>query len=349
MKVPTAMRALVKAEAAPGLVLLRVPLPEPEPDEVLLRVRAASVCGTDLHIYKWDQWASSRVKTPRILGHEVCGDVVTVGSEVHTISPGAYVSADSHVTCGHCVYCRTGRGQLCTDASILGVDRNGTWAEYVTLPAINCWENPRDVPPSLAALEETLGNAVHTAFTVNLSAKKVLVTGVGPVGTMAVAVARAVGARAVYATDVSDYRLELAQQYGADLALNPMREDVVPAVMKVTEGEGVDVWLEMSGSTDAIAQGFQMLKPGGDVVVLGLLAAPMRFDLNNWITFKGVTVHGITGCRLWETWYQTRGLLRSGSVDLGPLVTHTFELEQYEDALEVMGSGESGAVVFELV
>ncbi len=345
MDIPARMRAVIKARPGPGLELAEVDVPQIGPRDVLIKVRAASICGTDLHIYNWDPWAQSRIKPPLIIGHEFCGDVVAVGEEVHNVKVGDYVSAESHIVCGTCAYCRTGRGHLCPNTQIIGVDRDGAWAEYVAIPAENAWPNPPTVPPHIATLEENFGNAVHTAFAVDLRAKKVLVTGCGPVGVMAIAVARAIGARAIYATDISDYRLNLARKMGADVTINARREDVVACIMELTEGEGVDAWLEMSGAPSAIEQGFQVLKPGGEVAMLGLPPEPMSFDLNNWVIFKGATIHGIIGRRLWETWFQMRGLLRSGAVNLETIVTHKFPLEEFEKALETMASGESGKVV----
>lgn len=345
MRIPKNMRAIIKPVAAPGLEMALVKVPQVGPGDILLRVRAASICGTDLHIYEWNPWAESRLKPPLIVGHEFCGEVVAVGQEVHNLAKGDYVSVESHIVCGVCAYCRTARGHLCPNTQIIGVDRDGAWAEYVAIPAVNAWPNPPDLPPHIATLEENFGNAVHTAFAVDLRAKKVLVTGCGPVGIMAIPVARAIGARAIYATDLNDYRLDLARRMGADVTINATREDVVERVLAETDGEGVDAWLEMSGSPRAIEQGFKVLKTGGHVALLGLPAAPMSFDLTNWVIFKGAIVHGIGGRRLWETWFQMSGLLRSGAVNLETIVTHKFPLEQFETALHTMASGQSGKVV----
>ncbi len=345
MELPTRMKAIVKPRPGPGLELMEVDVPPIGPSDVLIRVQAASICGTDLHIYRWDPWAESRINPPLIVGHEFCGTVVAKGSEVHHLEVGAYVSAESHIVCGTCAYCRTGRGHLCPNTQIIGVDVDGAWAEYVAIPAVNAWINPPDLPPHVATLEENFGNAVHTAFAIDLRARKVLVTGCGPVGIMAIAVARAIGARAVYATDISDYRLALARKMGATVTINAAREDVVARILQETEGEGVDAWLEMAGAPQAIEQGFAVLKPGGHVALLGLPSEPMPFDLNNWVIFKGATVHGIIGRRLWETWFQMSGLIRSGAVDLEALVTHRFPMSQFEEALHTMASGESGKVV----
>lgn len=345
MSLPKKMRAIVKPNAAPGLEMALVDTPHIGPTDILLKVNAASICGTDLHIYEWNPWAEERLNPPLIIGHEFCGTVVATGHEVHNLSEGDYVSAESHIICGVCVYCRTGRGHLCPNTRIIGVDRDGAWAEYVAIPAANAWRNPPDVPPHVATLEENFGNAVHTAFAVDLRAKKVLVTGCGPVGIMAIPVACAIGARAIYATDLSDYRLNLARRMGATVTINAAKEDVVERILAETEGEGVDAWLEMSGSPRAIEQGFKVLKTGGEVALLGLPDQPLTFDLANWVIFKGAIVHGIGGRRLWETWFQMSGLLRSGTINLEAIVTHKFPLEQFEAALHTMASGESGKVV----
>jgi threonine 3-dehydrogenase len=280
-----------------------------------------------------------------VVGHEFCGEVVAVGRDVTEVSVGDYISAESHVICGTCDMCRTGRGHLCRHTRILGVDRDGCFAEYVAIPAINAWPDPPDMPPEIASLQENFGNAVHTAFAADVRAKKVLVTGCGPVGLMAIAVAKAIGARAVYATDISPYRLELAKRMGADAVFNARETDVVTALREATEGEEIDVLLEMSGAPSALREGFRLLKPGGEAALLGLHGRPIEFDFDDLVIFKGITVHGVIGRRLWETWYQARGLLRSGAIDLTPVVTHRFALEDYERAFELMASGECGKVI----
>lgn len=339
------MSAVVKIEPAPGLSMTTVDVPRIAPHEILVKVRAASICGTDLHIYRWDDWSQGRIRPPLIVGHELCGEVVERGSQVTDVEIGDFISAESHVTCGTCPQCRTGRGHLCQNTQIIGVDRDGCFAEYVAIPAGNAWLNPPDMDPEIACLQENFGNAVHTAFKTDLTAKKVLVTGCGPVGLMAIEVVRSAGPRAIYATDISPYRLDLARRLGADLALNPNHVDVVEAILEETEGEGVDVLLEMSGAPSAINEGFELLKDGGEVALLGLSPAPFKFDLNNNIIFKGATVYGVIGRQIWETWYQMRGLLKADAVDLRPIVTHLFPLEDFEHAFEAMASGETGKVV----
>jgi threonine 3-dehydrogenase len=339
------MRAILKPGPAPGLEMADVPVPEPGPGEVLLAVKAASICGTDLHIRAWDPWAAEHIEPPLVVGHEMCGIVAAHGPGVDDPPIGTLVSVESHVVDGSCPWCRTGKGHLCPNTRILGVHRDGVFAEFVTVPAVNAWPDPPGMPLSIASLQENFGNAVHTAATPEVAGMKVLVTGCGPVGVMSIAAARALGARSVFATDLSDFRLDLARRMGADAVINPLRADVVREVMEATEGEGVDVLLEMSGAPPAAEQGFRLLKPGGEAALLGLFSKPITFDFDDALIFKGATVHGIVGRRLWETWYQMRALLRGGAVDLAPMVTHRVALDDYEAAFDLMASGECGKVV----
>jgi threonine 3-dehydrogenase len=339
------MRAVVKPASGPGFEMRRVPLPTVGPDDVLVQVRAASICGTDLHVYRWDAWAAGRVHPPVVVGHEVCGDIVDRGPMVTTPNVGEFVSLESHVICNVCSFCRTGQGHICPNTKLIGIDRNGGFAEYIAIPAQNAWPNPPDLPLEIAVLQENFGNAVHTAFAFDLRAKKVLVTGCGPVGLMTIAVARAIGARAIYATDVSRYRIEFARRMGADLGLHASEDPVLEAVRDATDGEGVDVLLEMSGAPAALDQGFTLLKPGGDAALLGVAPGTITFDWNHHIVFKAAHVMGISGRRLWQTWYQGRGLIRSGAVDLSPMVTDRFSLEDFHNAFERMASGDSGKVM----
>jgi threonine 3-dehydrogenase len=339
------MRAVVKPASGPGFEMRRVPIPAIGPADVLVRVRAASICGTDLHVYRWDPWAASRVQPPVVVGHEVCGDVVDRGSMVTTPNIGEFVSLESHVICNTCAYCRTGQGHICQNTRLIGIDRDGGFAEYIAIPAQNAWPNPPDLPLEIAVLQENFGNAVHTAFAFDLRAKKVLVTGCGPVGLMTIAVARAIGARAIYGTDISRFRIDFARRMGADLALHAAEDPVLETVLEATDGEGVDVLLETSGAPAAIDQGFALLKPGGDAALLGVAPGAITFDWNHHIVFKAAHVMGISGRRLWQTWYQGRGLIRSGAVDLSPMVTDHFSLEDFHDAFERMASGDSGKVM----
>jgi threonine 3-dehydrogenase len=339
------MRAVVKPGPGPGLEMTDVAVPEPGPGEILIRVKAASICGTDLHIRSWNHWASTHVRAPITIGHEMCGIVEGHGAGVDDPPLGSLVSVESHVVDGTCPMCRTGQGHLCLNTRILGVHRDGAFAEFVVVPAGNAWPDPPGMPYSIASLQENFGNAVHATSTPNVAGRKVLVTGAGPVGLMAVAIARAYGARAVVATDVSDYRLDLAKTMGATTIINPETEDMIERVLEATDGEGVDVLLEMSGAQRAIVDGFRVLRPGGEAALLGLTSHPIEFDIDDAIVFKGATVHGIVGRRLWSTWYQARALIRSEAVDLSPLVTHRFALDDFEAAFDLMASGECGKVV----
>lgn len=339
------MRALRKLGPGPGFDMVDIPIPEVGPDEVLIEVRATSICGTDLHIYEWNPWAADHVSPPITVGHELTGVVVDRGANVSDPEIGQLVSVESHVICNTCAWCRTGQGHLCPKTEILGVHRDGVYAEYVVVPAQNAWPDPPDMPLSVASLQENFGNAVHTTTVPAVAGRKVLVTGSGPVGVMAIAVAKALGARAVYATDVSDYRLDLAMTMGADLTFNPLRDDIAALVAEITDGEGVDVLLEMSGAPSALEAGFAALKPGGEAALLGLTSQKFPFDIDDNIIFKGATVHGIVGRRLWQTWFEMRGLIRSGAVDLAPVITHRFGLDDYTKAFELMQSGECGKVI----
>lgn len=342
---PSMMKAVVKTHAGPGFELCEVPVPEIGPKDILLRTRATSICGTDIHIYNWDTWAANRIKPPVIIGHEFCGDVVEIGAQVTEVKVGDFISAESHIVDHTCDLCRTGMAHICRNTQIIGVDRDGSFAEYVALPAANAWHNPPNMPPEIAALEENFGNAVHTALETPVVARKILVTGCGPVGVMTIAVTKAAGARAIYASDISDYRLNLAKKMGADISINPAHENLQQIVLDATNGEGVDVLLEMSGAPTAIRDGLTLLKAGGHAVLLGLPSKPFEFDLANLVIMKGITVHGIAGRKLWETWYEIRGLLRSGAVNLEPVITHRFKLEEFQKAFETMMSGDSGKVV----
>ncbi len=344
----TTMQAVTKQQPRPGFELIQVPVPTPGPREVLIKVIATSICGTDVHIYKWDHWSQGRIKPPLIIGHEFAGEIVAVGAQVRPDEPqvGDFVSAESHIVCGVCTQCKLGQAHICPNTRILGVDTHGCYAEYIAIPVENAWKNPKTMPARVASLQENFGNAVHTVAAVDVRAKTVLVTGCGPAGLMSIPVARAFGAETVVATDISPYRLALARKVGADLALNAAAEDVVRLAQDAVRGKGFDVLIEMSGAPKALVQGLSLLKPGGSASLLGLSSNPLNdFDLNNLVIMKGITIHGIAGRRLWETWYQMRALISSGAVDLTPIITHEFPLSRWQEALETMVSGNSGKIV----
>ena len=336
------MRALVKTRPAPGLELLDVPKPVAGPGEVVVRVMAASLCGTDNHIYRWDEWAQGRIHPPRIIGHELCGEVVETGPGVAAVAVGDYVAAESHITCGLCFQCRTGNAHVCKKYRILGIDEDGSYAEFVRLPERVLWKTSREIPPELACLQEPLGNSVHAALVEDITGQAVLITGCGPTGLFAAAVARTAGAGLIIASDVSDYRLGLAKQLGADYTINPARD--ADLISRVTGGEGVDVALEMSGNPTAIHKCFQSVRNGGRVTLFGIPEAPVSFDMTNEIIFKGIRVYGVTGRRLFQTWYRLAGLFKAG-LDIRPVVTHVLPLEKFAEGFDLVAKGQCGKVV----
>ncbi|HLF25127.1 MAG TPA: L-threonine 3-dehydrogenase [Anaerolineae bacterium] len=340
------MQAVVKPAREPGLTLTTKEVPAIGPRDVLIKVRATSICGTDLHIYNWDAWAQGRIKhIPLIQGHELCGEVVEVGSEVARLKPGDFISAESHIVDYEGEYYKRGLGHVAPETQIIGVDRDGSFADYIALPWQNARKNPKDMPLHIAVLKENFGNAIHTGFAAELEGKDVLITGCGPVGLMTMLIAHARGARTIVASDVSEYRIQFARQLGADHIVNAKTEDLVEKVRDITHGAGVDVLLEMSGAPSAIVQGLSLIKYAGVAVVFGLPAKPFEFDLSNLVIFKGITVHGIIGRKMWKTWEQMEDLLSRGKVDLSPLVTHTFKLEEFDQAFAAMASGNSGKVM----
>lgn len=337
------MKAVMKAAPVPGLELRSVPDPVPTAGEIILQVRSTSLCGTDSHIYQWDDWAKQRIHPPRILGHEMYGEVVAVGPQVTSVRVGDRIAAESHVTCGTCFQCRTGNAHVCKNYTILGIDRDGSFADYVALPERVCWKTAPEIPPELACMQESLGNSVHAVLTEDVSGHSLLVTGCGPTGLFAIAVARTAGASQILATDVSEYRLELARKVGADFAFNPQQTD--PAIIhERTGGEGVDAALEMSGHPSAVHLCFRFVKNAGRVALFGIPNAPVALDLAQEVIFKGVRVHGITGRRLFDTWYRLAGLFRAG-LDIRPIVTHTFPLTQFDRGFDLIRDGKCGKVV----
>lgn len=342
------MQAVTKLRPEPGMELIQADIPQPGPRDVLIKVKATSICGTDVHIYKWDRWSQNRIRPPLIIGHEFAGEIIAVGEQVRPDEPGVgdFVSAESHIVCGVCQQCKLGQAHVCQNTRIIGVDVDGCYAEYVVIPVENAWKNSLNMPLQVASLQENFGNSVHTVSAVDVRAKTVLVTGCGPAGLMTIPVARAFGAELIVVTDLSSYRLALARQVGADLALNPAEDDVIARAQDSVRGKGFDVLLEMSGAPAALAQGLSLLKSGAEAALLGLAPGALdNFNLNDLVIMKGVTVHGIAGRRLWETWYQMRALLSSGAVDLKPIITHEFPLSRWREAMETMASGQSGKIV----
>jgi threonine 3-dehydrogenase len=338
------MRALCKTRPEAGAELVETPIPEIGPDDVLMKVRAATICGTDLHVYNWDAWAQSRIKTPLVFGHECSGEIVEVGKNVREVCAGDYVSLETHITSEASYQTRICQANVDPAVKILGIDRAGSYAEYVAVPAKVAWKNPQDMAPEVASIQEPFGNAVYTVLSGPIAARTVLVTGCGPIGLWAIGIAKATGAKAVYATDINPKRLAIAEQMGATLAINSAESDPVEVIMRETGGIGVDVLCEMSGNWRAIKQGFAALRNGGRVSILGIPARPIELDLANDIVFKGATIYGISGRLIWETWYQTQALITTGMVDPTPVITHRFKLEEFEQGFSLMNSGDAAKV-----
>ncbi len=339
------MKAIVKARSGPGADIQMVSIPAVGPNDVLVKIQAVSLCGTDKHIYDWNEWAAGRIHLPRLIGHEMSGVVVETGAEVASVKPGDFVSSESHIVCGHCFQCRNNQKHICANLLILGVDTDGIFADYAVLPQANCYKNDPKLSPEITCMQDAMGNAVYTALSGEIVGNTVAVIGCGAIGLGAIPVCKASGAKAVFAQDVSAYRLDLAKRLGADMVLDPRTTDVVKTVVDATDGVGVDVVLEMSGVPAAIAQGFQMLRKGGRVSMLGLPDGPLQMDLNNWIIFKGATVLGINGRELYRTWDKMAALQVSGLVDFSPIVTHRLPFEDFAKGFELMHTGQCGKVV----
>jgi threonine 3-dehydrogenase len=341
------MKALIKIAPEPGFTLSEVPVPQIGPTEVLIEVDKAGVCGTDAHIYRWDKWAQDRVKPPLIIGHEFMGRIAAVGSAVRSVSVGGRVSAEGHIADLTCRLCRTGEAHICEHLKIIGVDRDGAFAQFIAMPEYNVWKLDPAIPDEYAAVFDPLGNAVHTVMAAGVSTKSVVITGVGSIGLMAIPVARAAGAASVYAIDLNPAKLELAKRLGADEVFLATDADVVKKIVALTAGDGVDVLLEMSGSGSAIDTGLQMVRNGGRAALLGIPSDSINLNLAERIIFKGLTVLGINGRRMFETWYQTQALVKSGRVDLRPIITHVLPFTEFDRAFALMRSGEAAKIVLD--
>ncbi len=340
------MKALVKPSAGPGFVLRDVPEPQMRDDEVLIQVRRAGVCGTDVHIYEWDAWAQGRVRPPIVVGHEFAGDVVRVGRLVTDVREGDRVTAEGHIVDGRCLLCRTGNSHVCPHTKIIGVDRDGCFAEFIAMPASNVWHLDDDVSFDIGGIHDPMGNAFHTALTADIPGATVLITGCGPIGLFAVGICRAAGAARIIATDVNETRMALARQMGANDVVTPDRAATV--VRQHTDNLGVDVVLEMSGVPAAIHQAFELVRVGGRVQMLGIPAKPIDVNFATEVIFKGLTIYGVVGRRMYDTWHQMTRFLRSGQFDPTPVITHRFPLENFDEAIRAIKSGEAGKVIFEV-
>ncbi len=339
------MKVLSKLKAERGLWMSDAPHPEVGPNDLLIKISKTAICGTDIHIYSWDEWARKTIPVPMHVGHEYVGVVAGMGSEVKGFALGDRVSGEGHITCGHCRNCRAGRRHLCRNTVGVGVNREGAFAEYLVIPAFNAFPIPADISDDLAAIFDPFGNAVHTALSFNLVGEDVLITGAGPIGIMAVAIARHVGARHVVITDVNEYRLELARKMGATRAVNVAKDDLKQVMSELGMTEGFDVGLEMSGNPQAFRQMLDTMNHGGKVALLGIPPADTSIDWNN-VIFKGLEIKGIYGREMFETWYKMVALLQSG-LDISPIITHHFPVAQFQEGFETMLSGHSGKVILD--
>jgi threonine 3-dehydrogenase len=339
------MKALVKKERRPGIWLDEIAEPKVGPNDVLIKIAKTAICGTDMHIYKWDTWAQKTIPVPMAVGHEYYGHIVEIGSEVAGFKAGDRVSGEGHITCGYCRNCRAGRRHLCRNSVGVGVNRPGAFAEYLAIPGGNAFKLSAAISDDVASILDPFGNATHTALAFNMVGEDVLITGAGPIGIMAVAIARFVGARHVVITDVNDYRLELARKMGASRAINIARESLDQTMKDLDMQEGFDVGLEMSGNAAALRELLRTMHHGGSVAILGIPPDETAIDWNQ-VIFKGLTLKGIYGREMFETWYKMSSLLQSG-LSLAPIITHHFGIEDYIKGFETMGSGQSGKVILD--
>ena len=341
------MQAIVKETRAPGLTVKSVPKPTPGPGEVLIAVRHAGVCGTDLHIADWDHWAQGRIKPPIVVGHEFAGEIQGLGDGVTGLRVGQLVTAEGHIVCGHCLQCRTGNSHICKNTRIIGVDRDGAFAEYIVMPTTNVL-TLSGIPTEIGAIMDPMGNAFHTVLTAEIPGSTVFIVGCGPIGCFAVGIARAAGATKVIASDVNPKRLALAEKMGAHVVINAAKQDVVQTVVGETGGEGADVVCEMSGVPSALHQAFASVRLGGRVQLLGIPKGDVPINFADEIIFKGITIYGVIGRKMYQTWHQMRRYLIAGQFDPRPVITHKFPLAKIDDALAAIRSGDAGKVILEI-
>ena len=339
------MKALVKLRPEPGLWLDEVEVPTPGDHDVLIRVRKTSICGTDLHIRRWDAWAQATIPVPMVVGHEFMGEITEVGPDVVGLEVGQRVAGEGHITCGHCRNCKGGRREFCHNHISIGVTRQGAFAEYVVLPAQNVFVVPAHIDDNVAAVLDPLGNATHTSLRYDVVGEDVLITGAGPIGVMAAAIVRHIGARNVVVTDVNRFRLDMASRLGATHVVDVSTEQLAPVMRELGMTEGFDVGLEMSGAESAFNQMLDAMNHGGRIAVLGIPAGPMTLDVNDMI-FKGLEIQGIYGRRIFETWYKMAAMLQSG-LDISAIITHHLPADRFEEAFEIVGSGECGKVILD--
>ncbi|WP_115717021.1 L-threonine 3-dehydrogenase [Gallaecimonas mangrovi] len=339
------MKALAKQHAKEGIWMVDVDKPEMGHNDVMIKIKKTAICGTDMHIYKWDDWAQSTIPVPMVVGHEYVGEIVAIGDEVRGYKVGDRVSGEGHITCGHCRNCRAGRVHLCRNTTGVGVNRPGAFAEYLVIPAYNVFKLPDNIPDDVAAIFDPFGNAVHTALSFDLVGEDVLISGAGPIGIMAAAIAKHVGARHVVITDVNEYRLELARKMGATRAVNVAKENLKDVMKELGMTEGFDVGLEMSGVPSAFRLMLDTMNHGGKIAMLGIPPSDMAVDWNK-VIFKGLVIKGIYGREMFETWYKMASLVQSG-LDLTPIITHHYKVDDFQQGFDTMGSGQSGKVILD--
>ena len=342
------MKAVVKTKRTKGMEFIKVPATRIGPRDVLIKVTLASICGTDVHIHDWTRWAQHRFTPPRIIGHEFVGKVEKIGEEVTRVCVGDRVSAESHISCGDCYQCRNGYSEVCKNLRLLGVDHDGACAEYLTLPEHVLWKNDPKIPDEWAAIQEPFGNAIDTVMAEDVSAKTVLILGAGPIGLFATGIAKVSGASLIIVSDPNNYRLNISKKMGANITLNPKKQDIIPPVLEATNNNGVDVVLEFSGNNQALNQGLEVITPGGRISILGIYERRVSIDLNNQVIFKKIRIYGITGRKVFSTWYKTSRFLSSGLVDPGPIITHQFSLKDYEKGIKLMRDGKCGKVILKI-
>lgn len=341
------MKALVKKYDKPGIWLDEVPVPKIGINDVLIKIRKTSICGTDVHIYKWDKWAQKIIQTPMVTGHEFVGTVAAVGDNVHDFRIGDLVSGEGHLVCGMCRNCLAGRRHLCMKTSGIGVNRQGAFAEYLVIPQTNVWYCDKDIPEDILSCFDPFGNAVHAALAFNVLGEDVLITGAGPIGIMAAAVVKHAGARYVVITDINPYRLKLAERFGVTLALNSNGDSIQAAMKKLGMTEGFDVGLEMSGNNSAFKDMLSVMAHGGKISLLGIQSCDTFINWDEFV-FNGLTIKGIYGREMYETWYKMTVMLQSG-LDISPVITHHFKYTDYQQAFDTMASGQSGKVILDWV
>jgi len=339
------MKALAKLHRTPGIWMTDVPIPEVGPNDVRIKLTKTAICGTDLHIYNWDAWSQKTIPVPMVTGHEYVGVVEALGREVRGLKLGQRVSGEGHLTCGHCRNCRAGKRHLCRNTIGVGVNRQGCFAEYLVIPAENAFPLPDDVPDEIASIFDPFGNAVHTALSFDLVGEDVLITGAGPIGVMAVAIAKRVGARNVVISDVNEYRLALAKKLGATRCVDVRKEKLRDVFSELGMTEGFDVGLEMSGNQEAFRSMLETMNHGGRVALLGIFPEPVAIDWAQ-VIFKGLQLKGIYGREMYETWYKMRSLVQSG-LDISPVITHRFPIDDFQKGFDALNSGQSGKVVLD--